>query len=157
MTTCRSWTSHFSLSLSLSAQTRKVAGVQRDAAPGWEGLAPPGPGFRPAAEICRDYCRRPNILWRPGRGRGVRGGGGARMSAVAPVKHAAAVSYRLDIHDHCRRCQSVYGHVQRGLGSESLCSVSADGFLGEITFFFHSFRATQPLFCAVVLCGHVTC
>lgn len=74
------------------------------------------------------------------------------MSAVAPVKHAAAVSYRLDIHDHCRRCQSVYGHVQRGLGSESLCSVSADGFLGEITFFFFIHSVPPSRFSALLCC-----
>lgn len=75
------------------------------------------------------------------------------MSALAPVKHAAAVSYRLDIHDHCRRRQSSYGRVQRGLGSESLCSVSADGFLEEMTFF-HSFCAAQPL-SALLCCADV--
>lgn len=87
------------------------------------------------------------------------GGGGARMSAVAPVKHAAAVSYRLDIHDHCRRRQSIYGHVHRGLGSESLCSVSADRFPGKMPFFFirsaPSVRWTAQLLSAL-LCGCVS-
>lgn len=99
----------------------------------------PGPGCAPTArsvsEIWRDYAGGANV-WR---------GDVARMSAAAPVKHAAGVSYRLDIHDHCRQCQSVYGHVERGLESESLCSVSGDGFLGEITF--HSFPTAR---CTVV-------
>ena len=62
-------------------------------------------------------------------------------SGPAPVKHAAGVSYRLDIHDHCQQCQSIYGHFERGLESESLCSVSGEGFLREITF--HSFSAAH--------------
>lgn len=46
-----------------------------------------------------------------------------KESSAGPVKHAAGVSYRLDIHDHCQPCQSIYRHFQRGLESESLCSV----------------------------------
>lgn len=67
--------------------------------------------------------------------------GGWKESRAGPVKHAAGVSYRLDIHDHCRLRQSVYGHFERGLESESLCSVSGEGFLREITF--HSFSAAH--------------
>lgn len=62
-------------------------------------------------------------------------------SGAGPVKHAVRVSYRLDIHDHCQQCQSIYGHFERGLESESLCSVSAEGFLREITF--RSFSAAH--------------
>lgn len=64
-----------------------------------------------------------------------------KESRASPVKHAAGVSYRLDIHDHCQQCQSIYGHFERGLESESLCSVSGKGFLREITF--HSFSAAH--------------
>ena len=59
-----------------------------------------------------------------------------KESRAGPVKHAAGVSYRLDIHDHCQQCQSIYGHFERGLESESLCSVSGEGFLRENYFSF---------------------
>lgn len=64
-----------------------------------------------------------------------------KESRAGPVQHAAGISYRLDIHDHCQQCQSIYGHFERGLESESLCSVSGKGFLREITF--HSFSAAH--------------
>lgn len=50
--------------------------------------------------------------------------GTEKESRAGPVKQAAGVSFRLDIHDHCQHCQSIYGHFERGLVSESLCSVS---------------------------------
>lgn len=117
---------------------KEVAAVQRNAA-GVDKCDPVQVVLRPRGQSARFGGITPGAanVWR---------GDVARMSAAAPVKHAAGVSYRLDIHDHCRQCQSVYGHVERGLESESLCSVSGDGFLGEITF--HSFPAAR---CTVVV------
>lgn len=68
-------------------------------------------------------------------------GGQCKEGRRCAVQHAAGVLYRLDIHDHCQPCQRVYGHFERGLESESLCSVSGEGFRMEITF--HSFSAAH--------------
>jgi glutamate-1-semialdehyde aminotransferase len=60
----------------------------------------------------------------------------------AGVGSVKQVSFRLDIHDHCRRrARAFMDNFERGLESESPCSVSGEGFPREITF--HSFSTTH--------------
>ena len=41
---------------------------------------------------------------------------GLQREGEVRVEQAAGVSFRLDIHDHCRQSQRIYGHFERGLG-----------------------------------------